>query len=251
MITRGVTTEDDLPWDGPPAEELLRRALLQPGARRRRIGVKFACPACREICPNCGERHDKDGDSALVRTDGRFGCAVNAGHRRAIAIALGVIVPDGPDGVMPGPEVKVTAAESRCGLDGELLMTTTAVPKKARGRSHVTKLINLVLNSGAELFRSPEGDLYVTVPHGDHQETFSLTDRTMKEWLARAYFIATKAGVSGSALSDALIALSGGARAQGIERPVYTRVAAIESRVYLDLVRATIRCSRSPLTDGR
>jgi hypothetical protein len=98
--TRGITVEDDLPWDGPPAAELLRRALLQPGPSRdgkgelRRNGVKFACPACREICPDCGERHDKDGDNAIVRNDGRFGCAVNVDHRRAIAVALGVIVAD-------------------------------------------------------------------------------------------------------------------------------------------------------------
>ena len=114
---RGVTDADDLPWDGPPAEELLRRALLLPGpsdahtAERRRNGVKFACPACREICPDCGEGHDEDGDNAFVRNDGRFGCAVNVEHRRAIAEALGVVVPDGPDGVMPGPDVKVTDAD--------------------------------------------------------------------------------------------------------------------------------------------
>ena len=59
----------------------------------------------------------------------------------------------------------------------------------------------------------------------------------MKEWLARAYFIATKSGVSGGALADAIIALSGSARAQGIERSVYTRVAATNTHVYLDLVR--------------
>jgi putative DNA primase/helicase len=113
----------------------------------------------------------------------------------------------------------------------------TDEPKKTRGRSHVTKLINLVLASGAELFRSPQDDLYVTVPNGAYQETFSLTDHTMKEWLARAYFKATKGGVSGGALSDALIALAGSARAQGIERQVYTRVAAIGASVYLDLAR--------------
>ena len=91
--TRGVTVEDDL-WDGPPAGELLRRAMLQPGARGRRMGVKFACPACREICPDCRKPHDKDGDNAIVRNDGRFGCAVNIDHRRAIAVALGVVAAD-------------------------------------------------------------------------------------------------------------------------------------------------------------
>jgi bifunctional DNA primase/polymerase-like protein len=113
----GVNVVERAPWDGPPAEELLRRALLLPGpsrqktGERRRNGVKFACPACREVCPDCGKRHDKDGDNAFVRNDGKFGCAVNVEHRRAIAIALGVIAPDVPEAVMPGPEVKVTAAD--------------------------------------------------------------------------------------------------------------------------------------------
>ena len=44
---------------------------------------------------------------------------------------------------------------------------TVDAPKKSRGRSHVTKLINLVLNSRAELFCSPEGDLYATWLSGD------------------------------------------------------------------------------------
>jgi hypothetical protein len=109
VVTPAAVDEDA--WDGPMAEELLRRAMLQPGARRRRVGVKFACPACRAICPDCGERHDKDGDNALVRNDGRFGCAVNVEHRRAIAEALGVVLPEIPDGVMPGPDVHVTAAD--------------------------------------------------------------------------------------------------------------------------------------------
>ena len=120
-------------------------------------------------------------------------------------------------------------------------MSLAAAPvaaKQSRGRSHVTKLINLVLSSGAELFCSPEGDPYVTLPIGDHRDTLPLTDRPMKEWMARAYFIATKSGVGGGALADAIIALSGSARAQGIERPVFTRVAEIHSCVYLDLARS-------------
>jgi len=87
-------------WDGPPPEELLRRALLQPGALRRSGGVKFACPACREICPDCGERHDKDLDNAIVHNDGRFGCCTKAPeHRRAIAVALGVVSEEVPERV--------------------------------------------------------------------------------------------------------------------------------------------------------
>ena len=59
--TTGAPPEDDPPeWipvgdrrgvpederDGPPADELLLRALQQPGAQRRSSGVKFQCPGC-------------------------------------------------------------------------------------------------------------------------------------------------------------------------------------------------------------
>jgi hypothetical protein len=107
-----------------------------------------------------------------------------------------------------------------------------------RGASHITKLINLVLGSGAELFCSPQGDPYITVPVGEYLDTFALTDQAMKEWLARAFFIATKSGVSSTALKDALLALSGSARATGVVRPVYVRIAAVDSCVYLDLLRS-------------
>lgn len=70
-------------WTGPSAEELLGRALLQPGARRRSHGVKFQCPGCR------AEGHDKTRDNALVGLDGRWGCAINPEHKRAIGEALG------------------------------------------------------------------------------------------------------------------------------------------------------------------
>jgi hypothetical protein len=112
-----------------------------------------------------------------------------------------------------------------------------AIPAKPKGKSHFTKLINLTLASGAELFRSPEGDLYATVSIGETKETLLLTEKPFRNWLARAYFIATKGGVSGGAIADAVMALSGSAYASGRIHSVYTRVAAFPSSVYLDLCR--------------
>jgi hypothetical protein len=72
------------PWCGPGAETLITRALMQPGAVRRTNGVKFQSPGC------AAEGHDRSRDNALVRDDGRFGCALNTTHRTAIAEALGL-----------------------------------------------------------------------------------------------------------------------------------------------------------------
>jgi hypothetical protein len=73
-------------WTGPPASELLRRAMQQPGASSRSNGsVKFQCSGC------AAEGHDKHRDNAIVHPDGRWGCALDPEHKRAIGAALGVI----------------------------------------------------------------------------------------------------------------------------------------------------------------
>jgi hypothetical protein len=73
-------------WDGPSLTEVLFRASQQPGAKRRRNGIKFQCPGCRK------EGRDKSKDNALVQHDGRWGCAVDQRHRRDIAEVLGCTV---------------------------------------------------------------------------------------------------------------------------------------------------------------
>jgi hypothetical protein len=83
-------------WDGPPAEELVARALQQPGARRRHFGIKFQCPGCR------AEGHDKHEDNATVFNDGRWGCAYDSNHSRAISEVLGVIAPSPVEGFNSG-----------------------------------------------------------------------------------------------------------------------------------------------------
>jgi hypothetical protein len=76
---------DPEPWAGPPAEEMLRRARTQPGARDRGNKVTFQCPGC------VAEGHDRHGrDHAVVFPDGRFSCVVDPEHRRAIGAVLGV-----------------------------------------------------------------------------------------------------------------------------------------------------------------
>ncbi len=85
-LPRHILEEEE--WEGPPPEELLRRAMEQPGAKHRSYGVKFQCPGCR------AEGHDKHKDNALVGSDGRWGCAfasntaAEADHKQAIGEAL-------------------------------------------------------------------------------------------------------------------------------------------------------------------
>jgi hypothetical protein len=75
------------PWDGPDAATLVARALKQRGAVMRASGyVKFQCLGCDR------EGRDRHFDNAYLRVaDGRWGCAVDRAHRRAIAEQLGVM----------------------------------------------------------------------------------------------------------------------------------------------------------------
>jgi hypothetical protein len=84
--SRGTENIKPQQWDGPDATELQRRALQQPGAKLRGNGaVKFQCYGCQL------ENRDRHMDNARVGPDGRWGCAVDTGHKRAIAVQLGVI----------------------------------------------------------------------------------------------------------------------------------------------------------------
>jgi len=75
-------------WDGPAPELIIQRALDQPGAKRRRMGIKFQCPQCRD------DGHDRHRDNAIVFNDGKWACAYAPGevsHKQAIAKALGAL----------------------------------------------------------------------------------------------------------------------------------------------------------------
>jgi hypothetical protein len=98
---RDTTGIDDF-WAGPAPDELLQRALQQPGAARRSSGaIKFQCPGCREV------GRDRHRDNAIVFADGRWGCAVDAGHKVAIAAALGVETTASKDVVVEGYDTRL------------------------------------------------------------------------------------------------------------------------------------------------
>lgn len=75
---------DGSAWDGPTAEVILDAASKQPGARRRGGGWKFQCAGC------AAEGHDKSRDNAVVRDDGRWGCALDPRHKFDIRKQLGI-----------------------------------------------------------------------------------------------------------------------------------------------------------------
>lgn len=108
--------------------------------------------------------------------------------------------------------------------------------EKRAGRSVSTRLVSLVYEK-AELFHSPEGDLYATIILAKRVETFALTDRPFRDWLAYAYFLSRGRSASGGAIADAIGVLCGLARVSKRIISAYTRIAPLTDLVYLDMAR--------------
>jgi hypothetical protein len=101
--------------------------------------------------------------------------------------------------------------------------------------SQATKLVRLALDAGAELFRTPEGHAFATVPIDDRRETWPLRTRTVRTWLARLYYEAEESAPGSQGVQDALGVLEGKALFDGAEHPVHLRTAERDGALYLDL----------------
>jgi hypothetical protein len=102
-------------------------------------------------------------------------------------------------------------------------------------RSAATKLIELTLAAGVELFHNADQAGYATLPVLSHRETWPLRSTGFRRWLSRAYYLHEEKSASGQAILDALSVLEGKALFDGPELPVHVRVAEHCGRVYLDL----------------
>jgi Bifunctional DNA primase/polymerase, N-terminal len=88
---------------------------------------------------------------------------------------------------------------------------------------------------GADLFHTPAGDSYATVPVGGHRETHPVKAKGFRRWLVRAYFERYDRPPGNQALQDALALLEARAEFDGPEREVHVRVAEHDGNVYVDL----------------
>lgn len=126
-------------------------------------------------------------------------------------------------------------------VDAALEPPPAAPAARTRPRpSQATELVDLALREGFELWRSPSGEPYATVPVDGHREHHRL-QRAVRDSLARTYYSVAKHVPSSAALTDALATLSGMARHDGEEHAVSVRVAGHESAVYVDLGDSTWR----------
>ena len=108
--------------------------------------------------------------------------------------------------------------------------------KDGRDPSMATRIVNLALTSGAEFWKSPEGEPFATIPNeAGHTENYPLKSKAAKTWLSGLLYKAEGKAPKGSAVADALAVLDGKATFEGATHPVFIRLAEYGGKFYLDL----------------
>ncbi len=107
------------------------------------------------------------------------------------------------------------------------------IEDKPSRKPQATVLVELTAD--AELFRTPEDEVYATVSVGEHFETWPLKSRGFRDWLTYRFYEVAGTSLSTQVFQEALDVLSGQARFGGEIREVHTRIAAHESAIYVDL----------------
>jgi hypothetical protein len=99
------------------------------------------------------------------------------------------------------------------------------------------QLIQLVMESGAELFHSPDGEPFLSISGGQYRETRAVGAKRsdFREWLSGLYYRNTGQVASEAAISEAASVLTGRAKYDGPEHRVHVRVAEHEGCIYVDL----------------
>ena len=110
----------------------------------------------------------------------------------------------------------------------------------SRVRATANRLIRLA--DDVELFQTPEGSAMGTFPVGAHLETWELSSRKFRGWLANRFHTAEKSSPSGPALQEAIEVLEGKALHEGARIPVHIRLAELDGRIYLDLANDAWEC---------
>ena len=86
-----------------------------------------------------------------------------------------------------------------------------------------------------EMWHTPGGDAFATVPVGNHFETWPVKSRTFKRYVAKQFFEEQQKAINSDALSSAVNLMEAMALFDGDEHHVCVRVAEHNGNIYLDL----------------
>lgn len=104
-----------------------------------------------------------------------------------------------------------------------------------RGKTQADRLIEIATSEGVELDHAPDGIAYADFIVDGHRETWPLKSAGFKGWLRRAYYVQTRGAPNAEAMATAMGVMEARARFDGIQRPVFLRVARLDLHIYLDL----------------
>jgi len=118
--------------------------------------------------------------------------------------------------------------------NGKKLNLMVTPEPHSRASSHATQLVDLA--SDFSLFHTSEGEAYVTLPIGNHHETWQLASKVIRQELTRRFYHRYRKTPGRQATQDALEVLSAQALFEGPEESIHIRVAEKDGAVYIDLV---------------
>jgi hypothetical protein len=110
--------------------------------------------------------------------------------------------------------------------------------KKSRGPCVAAQLVTVVSEAEAELFHAPDGTPFATIVNDGHAETYPLRSRDFRSWMEHLFYQRTQKAPNPAAVQAALGVLTGRARFDGVEHPVFTRTGEHGGVIYLDLADA-------------
>ncbi len=84
--------------------------------------------------------------------------------------------------------------------------------------SQATRIVDLLVKAGADLWHTPNGDAYVSIKRNGHREHYPLASRASRDYLSRLFYRNVGKAPSSSAMQDAIATLSGLARFDGAEQ---------------------------------
>ena len=106
-------------------------------------------------------------------------------------------------------------------------------PGQAKTKSQREQLVELA--SVADLFHTPEGEGWASVPVKGHRENWRIRRDGFKKWLRQRYWQKHQKAPGTTALQDAVEQLDAKAQFQGNSESVYLRIAGSGGNIYIDL----------------
>ena len=128
-------------------------------------------------------------------------------------------------------ESKKENAGLKAGTIKDLLKNAEVEAKEKVTQSQIL----LKLSDGAEFFKDFDGTPFTTFPVDSHKETWPLRSSKFREWLGHKFYKQEGKPAGGQAFADAIGLISARATFQGEKKEVYTRIASLDDRVFVDL----------------